>query len=176
MNAALYKYPELYFTTATIKGWKHLLKQDKYKEILTESMNYLVEEKNVLIFAFVIMPNHIHLVWQILDGFKLENVQQRMLKYVAQQIKFDLEVHHPMVLAHFKVERKDRKYQFWKERPLSIDLYHDKIAAQKIDYIHFNPVQPRWKLAEKASDYRFSSASLYETGTTEWAFLTHFWH
>jgi hypothetical protein len=45
MNATLYKYPELYFTTATIKGWKYLLKEDKYKEILTESMSYLVKEK-----------------------------------------------------------------------------------------------------------------------------------
>jgi putative transposase len=98
MNATLYKYPELYFTTATIKGWKHLLKQDKYKEILTESMSYLVKEKNIRNFAFVIMPNHIHLVWQILDGFKIGNVQQRMLKYVSQQIKFDLIKHHSLVL------------------------------------------------------------------------------
>ena len=58
-------------------------------------MSYLVKEKNVLIFAFVIMPNHIHLVWQILDGFKIGNVQQRMLKYMSQQIKFDLVEQHP---------------------------------------------------------------------------------
>ncbi len=176
MNAALYKYPELYFTTATIKDWKHLLKYDKYKLIITESMNYLVKEQNVLIFAFVIMPNHIHIVWQMLGEYRLGNVQQRMLKYVAQQIKFDLEINHPLVLDCFKVNRKDRKYQFWKERPLSIALYHDKIAEQKIDYVHLNPIHHKWKLAETPSKYRFSSASLYETGETEWDFLTNFWH
>ena len=95
---------------------------------------------------------------------------------MAQQIKFDLEKNHPLVLAHFKVDRKDSNYQFWKERPLSVALYHDKVAAQKIGYIHANPIQPKWKLAQNASDYRFSAASLYETGVTEWTFLSHFWH
>ena len=175
MNAALYKYPALYFTTATIKGWKHLLKKDEYKLLITSSLEFLVKEKSVMIFAFVIMPNHIHIVWQMMPDCDLEKVQQRLLKFTAQQIKFDLVANHPLVLAQFKVERKDRKYQFWKERPLSVALFHDKIAEQKINYIHFNPVQEKWNLAKIPSEYRFSSASLYETGVTEWDFLTHFW-
>ena len=39
---AFQDYFELYFTTATIKDWKWLLKPDKYKEIITDSFAYLV--------------------------------------------------------------------------------------------------------------------------------------
>ena len=36
-------YAALYFSTATIKGWKYLLKPDKYKKVITNSMSFLVE-------------------------------------------------------------------------------------------------------------------------------------
>ena len=58
-------YTALYISTATIKGWKNLLKPDKYKEVITNAMSFLTEEESVWIYAFVIMPNHIHWVWQI---------------------------------------------------------------------------------------------------------------
>ena len=85
-------YTDLYFSTATIKGWKHLLKPDKYKTIITNSMTFLAEEGSVWFYAFVIMPNHIHWVWQLRGETILSSVQQRMLKFVAKQIKADLEV------------------------------------------------------------------------------------
>ena len=53
------------FFTATINSWKHLLQPDKYKQLVTESMKFLVEDKRVWIYGFVIMPNHIHLFWRI---------------------------------------------------------------------------------------------------------------
>jgi REP element-mobilizing transposase RayT len=48
------------------------------------------------------MPNHIHLVWRINEKCLLEDVQRDFLKYTAQQIKFDLQKHHPQVLAYFE--------------------------------------------------------------------------
>ena len=59
------RYFELYFTTATVKDWKHLLKPDKYKQIITNSMAFLAAEGSVWIYAFVIMPNHFHWIWQM---------------------------------------------------------------------------------------------------------------
>jgi hypothetical protein len=86
-----YRYLDLYFTTATIKRWKHLLKQDKYKQIVVDSLEYLAREKTVKVYAFVIMPNHFHLIWQMTGEQSLSMVQLRLLKFVAQQIKFDLD-------------------------------------------------------------------------------------
>jgi REP element-mobilizing transposase RayT len=55
-------YPQ--FFTATILEWKHLLKPDKYKDFITESLSFRVNEKQVFVYGFVIMPNHIHLANQ----------------------------------------------------------------------------------------------------------------
>ena len=98
------------------------------------------------------------------------------MKYVAQKIKFDLLDHHPNVLEHFKVDRKDREYQFFKERSLSVPLFTDPIVAQKIDYIHHNPVQSKWRLAAVPEAYSWSSAGFYLLADMNWDFLTHFWY
>ncbi len=81
-------YPQ--FFTATILEWKPLLKQDKYKDIIIDSLRFLVQQNRVKVYSFVIIPNHIHLIWQIQPGLKRENVQRDFLKYTAQKIKFDL--------------------------------------------------------------------------------------
>ena len=54
----------LQFFTATIFEWKHLLADDKYKNIIIESLLFLKSEKSVVIYyGFVIMPNHIHIIF-----------------------------------------------------------------------------------------------------------------
>src|SRR5215213_3581658 len=99
-------YPQ--FFTATIMEWKHLLKPDKYKDIITNSLDFLVENKRMAVYGFVIMPNHMHLIWHIAENHKREDVQRDFLKYTAQHIKFDLIEQHPDVLEKFKVNAKDR--------------------------------------------------------------------
>lgn len=170
------RYSNLYFTTATVKDWKLLLKPDKYKKIITDSFEFLVKEQSVWIYAFVIMPNHFHWVWQMQGEQNLPHTQLRLMKFVAQNIKFDLQALHPAVLAHFKVQRKDRQYQFFKERPLSIPILTDDVAQQKIGYIHQNPVQEKWRLSSVPEEYEWSSAAFYITGDVRWPFLTHFWY
>ena len=76
------------------------------------------------------------------------------------------------MLAQYKVKSKDRKYQIWKRNALSIELITDKVYQQKLDYIHYNPVNAG--LCNFPEEYRYSSASLYELNKTEWGFLTHF--
>ncbi len=171
-----HRYTDLFFTTATVKGWKPLLNQDKYKLIITNSLTFLAKEQCVRIYAFVIMPNHFHLIWQLIGEQSLSKVQLRLMKYVAQQIKYDLSWNHPKVLERFKVDRKDRKYQFFKERPLSIPLFTDEVVLQKIKYIHRNPVQPKWQLAPNMEEYIWSSAAFYMVADMRWPFLTHFWY
>ena len=170
------RYSDLYFTTATVKDWKHLLKPDKYKAIITDSLAFLAKEHTIRVFAFVVMPNHFHLIWQMVGNQDLSKVQLRFMKFIAQQIKFDLLDHHPAVLACFKVDRRDREYQFFKERPLYVPLFQDKIVVQKMDYIHRNPVQPKWALATEPEGYAWSSAGYYIRADPKWSFLTHFWY
>ena len=80
------QYPQ--FFTATILEWKHLFADDEMKNIIINSLQFLVNDGRVIIYGFVIMPNHIHLIWQIQDKFERAKVQQSFLKFTAQQMKF----------------------------------------------------------------------------------------
>src|SRR5476651_1564001 len=155
------------FFTATILEWKHLLTPDSFKDIIVNSLLFLKNEKSIVIYGFVIMPNHIHLIWQIQDGFKRDKVQMRFLKYTAQQMKFKLLQTDKFKLEQYRVNAKDREYQFWERNALSVDLWSQKVFEQKLNYIHDNPLQERWQLAEFPEDYKYSSARFYMTGVDE---------
>ena len=170
MHTTITEYPQ--FFTATNLEWKRLLKPDKYKDIVISSMIFIVKNKRVRIFSFVIMENHFHLIWQILPGYTPESVQRDFLKYTAQRIKKDLLKNHPAVVDQFKVNAQDRKYQFWERNALSVELRNHKVFLQKVRYIHENPV--RAGICKLPEEYKYSSALFYETGTDNWGFLTHY--
>jgi len=160
------------FFTATNLEWKKLLEPDKYKKLIIGSLRFMVKDKRIKLYAFVIMPNHIHLIWQMEAGIDPVAVQRDFLKYTAQKIKADLRTFHPYVLSLFKVEAKDRHYQFWERNPLSIEIRTRRMLLQKLDYIHRNPV--RAGCCALPEQYLYSSAAFYETGKDNWGFLTHY--
>jgi len=160
------------FFTATILQWKPLLKDNDFKDIIISSLLHLKKAGSIKLYAFVIMPNHIHLIWQIQDGHK--NIQLRLLKFTAQQFKFRLKDTGNPLLKAFEVDAKDRQYQFWERNSLSVDLWTPSIFMQKLDYIHNNPLQEKWHLAKLPEDYKYSSAKFYYTGDDEFALLDHY--
>ncbi|RYZ60363.1 MAG: hypothetical protein EOO14_07380, partial [Chitinophagaceae bacterium] len=79
MSAIITSYP--HFFTATCLEWKKLLAPDKYKNILIDSLRFLVKDERVMVYGFVIMPNHIHVVWHLKAGRKRPDVQRDFLKF-----------------------------------------------------------------------------------------------
>ncbi len=167
-------YPEHWpqFYTATIQNWKHLLKEDSYKEIIIDSLKFLVTEKRIELNAFVIMSNHIHLIWQPLLGFTPSDIQASFMKYTAHQFKHELSKNNPEFLEEFKVDKYDRKYQFWKREALSIELISPAVFQQKLDYMHNNPVIAG--LCNFPEEYKFSSAEYYHNGIDRFGIITHY--
>ena len=170
MPSFVTEYPQ--FFTATNLEWKKLLKPGKYKDIIVNSLRFLTRDKRIVIYAFVIMDNHLHLIWQMQPDNEPDDVQRDFLKYTAQQIKKDLQKNHPAVLPHFKVDAKDREYQFWERNALSVELRTDKVFRQKLEYIHWNPVKAG--LCQLPEEYIYSSALFYETEIDNWGFLNHY--
>ena len=160
------------FFTATILEWKQLLKQNKYKDEIIKSLQVLVKETRIRLFAFVIMSNHFHLIWQALPENTPVTIQHSLLSFTAHQFKSDLQKYHPLVLPHFKVKSKDRAYQFWERNPLGIDLFSHEVFIQKLDYIHWNPVKAG--LCTFPEEYYYSSAKFYESGIDEFGMLSHY--
>jgi len=164
----------LYFFTATINQWIPLLKDDSFKTIITDSLSFLVKNGRVKVYAFVIMTNHIHLIWLINENHNLSDVQRDFLKFTAQQFRFRLiDSGKTEYLEKFNVDKSDRQYLFWQSRPLSVELWSDKVIDQKMDYIHNNPCQEKEELTDLPENYKYSSASFYINEETEWNFLSH---
>ena len=165
-------HPE--FLTGTIYNWNHLLKEDRYKEIIIESFNWLVKEKKCAINAFVIMPNHFHLIWKISDRYEREKVQGAFFSFTAHQFKKTLKSERNILLDSHYVNKIDRVYQFWDREPFYLECWTEKFFIQKLDYIHYNPCQPHWMLVPEPQLYKWSSAKFYETGINDFDFLTHY--
>ena len=47
---------------------------NKYKEIILDSLTFIVKEKRALVYGFVIMDNHFHMIWQIRDPYKKNQI------------------------------------------------------------------------------------------------------
>ncbi len=162
------------FFTATIKDWVPLLQSEKQKNTIVESLRFLVQNKRVKVFAFVIMPNHIHVIWQVLEGHKYSDVQRDFLKYTAQTIKNDLLTEESPLIEKLKSSNKDRKYQIWQYKSLSVELNTKAIFDQKLEYIYNNPVQAKWKLSTVPEDYYYSSAGFYMEENQSFDFISHY--
>jgi putative transposase len=164
------KMGEIYFWTATINNWQHLLKEDQFKDIIIQSLDNLSERRLIDVFAFTIMPNHIHLIWRINALNGKETAQGSFLKFTAHEFKKLLKA-HPETLEKFVVTAPNKKYEFWQRDSLAIHLYSRKVMLQKLNYIHLNPLSGRWHLVSDPSDYYYSSARYYEINENAFAFL-----
>ena len=167
-------FDEVYFWTDTIKDWKHLLKQDKYKKLIISSWQELVRREKIAIYCFVIMPNHLHIIWEMKEPNGKEMAHASFNKFTSHMILKDLRVNHPEVLSYFKVNDSERSYRFWQRDPLAIRMDSKQKMEQKINYIHNNPLQERWNLALCPEEYRWSSAEFYKSGKDEFDILTHY--
>jgi putative transposase len=163
-----------YFYTDTIFEFKHLLYDDTFKMICIDSWKFLVNKELIKIYGYVIMPNHIHVIWKMLAENGKESPAGSFTKYTAHQFKKILTNQNPGLLSQYSSDKSDRKFQFWKRDPLAIPLSNDEIISQKLTYLHNNPLQEKWKLAELPENYRWSSAGFYMGMPDEFGILTHF--
>ena len=158
------------FYTATIIDWKLLLDNDIFKNIIISSLKYLIDNKKIKLHAFVIMDNHIHLIWQALGENNPNKIRHNFMKFTAQQMKFELMKSDDYYLQDFKVKKDDRVFQFWKRNALSVELFSENFFVQKMNYIHDNPVKAG--ICIFPEDYKYSSASYYNCGDDYFGIMT----
>jgi putative transposase len=162
-------YGKIYFWTATINQWLYLLKDDRFKDIIVDSLKNLSDRGLVDVFAFVIMPNHIHVIWRVNRRNGKESPHGSFLKYTAHMFKSVLTEENPEALSKYRVDASNKLYEFWRRDSLAVHLFTRKVAVQKLNYIHENPVRKQW--VQAASDYKYSSAGFYYHNQKEFDFL-----
>jgi len=164
----------VYFWTNTIKDWKHLLKKEAYKSIIIDQLKWLVNREKVAIYGYVIMDNHIHLLWEPIQMNGEEMPHASLNKWTSSNFLKDLRINHPNDLHYFVEVSKERNHRFWQRDPLAVLMDCKSKFEQKLDYIHLNPLGERWNLVKSPIEYRWSSAAFYETGEDEFDILTHY--
>ncbi len=163
------EHPE--FLTVTCLDWKYLLSTDYRKEIIVNSLRFLVTNQRVIVYGFVIMSNHFHLIWQLFGDHDGSDVLRDFLKYTSHRLLRNLADENPSLHSQLRVNDSDRVYQVWERNSLRISLWSNKVFNQKLNYIHRNPVKAG--LCKYPEQYRYSSASFYLLNESEWDFLTH---
>lgn len=158
-----------HFITATVVDWVDVFSGKAYRNIVIESLDFCTKNKGMILYGYVIMSNHIHLIVQSKDG-KLSDLMRDFKKFTAKSILETIEnkpeSRRDWILKRFefacKSHSRNEKYQFWQYGNHPEEIYTEKFLWQKLDYIHLNPV--RAGIVEKASHYLYSSASNYVNG------------
>ncbi|KAA5536650.1 transposase [Taibaiella lutea] len=146
---------------------------DSLKMEIISSLQYLKSKNLIEVYGFVIMPNHIHLIWEMFGSNGKESPMGSLLKFTAHQFKKHLQNTNPQKLSQYFVGTKEKVYQFWQRDSLGIPMFSRAVIIQKMDYIHKNPISKRWNLVEYYDEYLFSSAKYYTTGVDEFNLLTN---
>jgi putative transposase len=158
-----------YFITETTVNWLPLFSNPAIAKIILDSLRYLQECRELDIYAYVLMENHMHAVVASADLTKdLANFKS----FTARQcINFYTDGKLDWVLNQLRENklpgRKDRDYQFWQEGHHPQVITSREMMLQKIEYIHANPVRRGY--VDVPEQWRYSSARNYlgETGILE---------
>ncbi len=160
---------KIYFWTATIHNWRTLLEPDENKQLIIDSIKFLSDKNFITVYAFVVMPNHIHLIWQLDKLNGKETPKGSFLKFTAHTLLEKLQ--RANMSSFYLVNKSNKKHEIWQRDALGIEIISRKVAKQKLDYIHFNPVSGKWKLSKDDISYYYSSERFYATGIDEFGFL-----
>jgi len=100
----------------------------------------LHDKKKYELYAWVVMPNHGHVLYKPMTGHSLSEIQHSIKSYTASAINKLLE----------------RKGKFWQAEAFDRFIRDSRHFANTVAYIENNPVKAR--LCERPEDWPFSSA------------------
>ena len=159
-----YKIAELnapHFVTCTIVNWLPVFTRGVYLDIITESLSFCRRQKGLLLHAYVILDNHLHLV---VSSDNLSDVIRDFKRHTAKEILVAARTGNKSWLLKqfelFKSAHKDEsKHQVWQEGVHPQAIMTEDVLRQKIEYIHYNPVKAG--LVDRPEYWRYSSARNY---------------
>jgi len=160
----IYDKEGVYFVTSTTVEWIPIFTRKKYFEIIIQSLTFCRKNKGLRIYAFIIMDNHIHM---IVSGQNLSQTMKEFKSFTATEIiKVSRQDNRQWLLNQLEFYKKKHKnnstHQVWQEGFHPKQMTSDEMLSQKVDYIHYNPVEAGF--VKKAEDWIYSSASNYILG------------
>jgi putative transposase len=133
-----------YYFTSVAHDRLPIFQTDKLKKIMADALDEARRSASFLIFAYVIMPDHYHI---IIDSSRQPSDTLRFLNGIsAKRILDHLKANAISSLEKLKMFEKKRgyKYSVWEHHPDTFLVTSESMLMQKVNYIHFNPVRPGW--------------------------------
>ena len=158
-----------HFVTMTLVEWIDLFNRQKYKDILIDSLSFCIREKGLVVHAYVIMSNHVHMIVSAdseaksLSGL-IRDYKRYTAKVLYETLKSDTKESRRNWMLWIIESQGERSasneiMKIWRHENQHIPLESEKFLKQRIDYIHENPV--RAGICRSPVDYVYSSAEAY---------------
>ncbi|MBL7895291.1 MAG: transposase [Bacteroidia bacterium] len=165
-----YKANELgkaYFITLTVVNWIDVFTRLSQRYLLINSLRYCQREKGLEIYAYCIMPSHIHILCKAEENKPLSDVIRDFKKFTSRKIIENIitekESRREWMLKLFSEScehlARNQKYKVWQDGYHAEIMETPRFLYQKLNYIHNNPVVD--KIVDFPEDYLFSSARNY---------------
>jgi len=156
-----------YFLTMTIVEWVDVFSSKNQKFALVNSLDYCIKNKDLEVYAYVLMSNHLHMICRSTGSNSLSAIIRDFKKFTSKSIvriiedepegrrKWMLDIFMD-ACKHFK---RNQKYKVWQDGNQAKEINSIRFFYEKLEYIHNNPVKKL--IVEKPEDYLFSSARSY---------------
>ena len=159
----------IHFITFATVQWIDVFTRSDYVNIVIDSLAYCQKEKGLLVHAYCIMTNHLHLIISS-PSHNLSDIIRDFKKFTSAKILKAIEENNKesrknWMLWIFKKagenNERNNNYQFWQQDNHPIECSTADILQTRMNYLHENPV--RAGLVWRAEDYRYSSTVNYYT-------------
>lgn len=160
-----------YFISFATVHWIDVFVRPQYKDILVDSINYCIKNKGLIVYGWVIMTSHVHMIIGTKQD-KMQDIVRDLKKYTSKEIikairENPRESRKDWMLWMFeragKKNGNNKNIQFWQQNNNPIELSDNKILDQKLNYLHNNPVEEGFVV--ECHEYKYSSAIDYADGT-----------
>jgi REP element-mobilizing transposase RayT len=153
-----------YYITATFTEWLPLLNRQDIRLIICEEIARSLVECRGSLSAYVLMPDHLHLVVYLPEPGLLHRFNKLWRGRSARRITVLLEVQSDSATLELMARHANggTRYAVWKEQVRALAIWNEPKLNAMVNYIHGNPV--RRGLVEAPGEWRFSSWGHYEQG------------
>jgi putative transposase len=157
-----------YFVSFATVFWISVFTRRLYKDCIVKHLKFCIEEKGMILGAWVVMSNHVHLIFRakeknpqrLLQSLKSSTAKEliTLIKTNQQESKRERYV-WLMELAAKRNTTTKNKIQFWQQHNKPIELWSNKAIQKNLNYLHNNPVEtgdvaePHHYLYSSAIDY-----------------------
>jgi putative transposase len=137
-----------------------ILDDCEFRDLTRQALMEICRAQAVEILAYVIMPEHIHMVVVPPIALKLGPFIGELKRQTAKAILANLRLTQSPVLPSLRVIRDGTpKFAVWQRRCFDRNCRNETEVWQAVDYCHYNPVA-RGLVADPA-DWKWSSYRWY---------------